>query len=84
MSKEIIVLSRCVRKLGTNQCYEFHFKGVYKGVKIKKIIVESFLNKTLVIDHEYLLKIKFLKILNGSLYGELIQLKDLENIYINL
>ncbi len=87
MDREIIVLSRCVkevRRSSFNLGFEFHFKGVYKGEKIKKIIIQNNTEDELIIGNEYLLKIKFVSISKNTLYGDLVQSKDLENIYVNL
>ncbi len=87
MIREIIILSRCVKRLKGNSAalnYEFHFKGVYRGEKIKKIMVLDKLSAGMSIDHEYLLKIKFITISGNILYGELLEYKNLDNVYVDL
>ena len=51
--RSIIILSICIAE--TSLYYEFHFKGVYKGNIIKKLMIEK---SSSVFDRDHVYKIK--------------------------
>lgn len=70
--KKLLVMSKYI---GANNQHQFHFKGFYRGEKIKKIIVEG--NAKFIEGEEYLLWVRELAILENELHVELLAWKEL-------
>lgn len=60
--------------------YEFHFKGFFRGMKIKKIILISRKPLNLKVKEDYLLNLDFLFVKDEKLISKLLDHKSLENI----
>ena len=66
-----VALTKLIRK--KNDEYQFHFRGVFKGQNIRGIKI---LGKTLMefeLGEEYLLYLKFLKVEDAYLVGEIVE-----------
>lgn len=79
---KIIAISRLLRVKAhkSKHFYEFHFKGFYKGMKIKKIILISMEPLNLKVKEDYLLNLDFLFVKDEKLISKLVDYKNLENI----
>jgi hypothetical protein len=60
-----------------NNCYQFHFKGYYKGEKIKVLKLDTNQNELFEVNMDYLLWTKKIDIFNGVLTVELIKFKKI-------
>lgn len=70
--EKLYIISTCLKQ--KNDCSEFHFKGFYKGEKIKKVIVSKGKFK---LNENYLVKIKRPIVKQQVLYAECVKLKKL-------
>ncbi len=70
--QKVYLISTCILK--KKKCSVFHFKGYFKGEKIKEIYIND-LNFEL--NSEYLIKLKVLGIKNGIVFGESLKSKVL-------
>ncbi|MBG09355.1 MAG: hypothetical protein CME68_11390 [Halobacteriovoraceae bacterium] len=75
-------LSRCISisKRGRTMMYEFHFKGVYSGQRVDRIICKSDKKLEIVEGNEYILKLRFLSIKKTDLIGYVKKFVKLEEI----
>ena len=75
-------LSRCtsISREKNVMRYEFHFKGVYRGKRIERIIGESEINLEIIKNKEYILKLRFLSINKTDLIGYVKKIIKLEEI----
>ena len=79
---EIIAVSKLLRVKSFKEIfyYEFHFKGFYRGMKIKKIVSLSRDPLYLTIHDEYLLSLILVEVKCGKLISEIVRYRNLENI----
>lgn len=68
MKKRIFLISTCLAK--KEDYFEFHFKGFYKGLKLKSVLVEGGAFK---VGEEYILAIDENSIKDCTLYAKLIR-----------
>lgn len=83
--RDIIIISRCQKIRNRNaieQTGEFHFKGVYLGESIKKIVLSIPLHQTITVDEEYILHIKLQFIDEHCLWGKIIKSKRLADCFV--
>jgi hypothetical protein len=80
----VIIVSVCLRvfKLKKNETfYEFHFRGVYAGSSIKRIILAGAQDIHLEKDKEYLIKVNVIAVKEGILRGEILKIKSLDEYW---
>ena len=75
-------LSKCIRTSINNGCffYEFHFKGVFRGGKIERIICKSHDKLGIQSGQEYYLKLYFISVDKTNLVGYVKKFIKLEEI----
>lgn len=72
MKRRFYLISKCLQVKGDySKC---HFRGFYKGVKIKEILLRG---QRLNVGEEYILAIDEEKIVEGVLFGKLVKVKVL-------
>ncbi len=82
--KTVIIVSKCLRvtKFNLSQgTYEFHFKGVYAGEVVRKVILQGELNLDLSKGEEYLMYVRLTSFQTGILQGDILKLKRLEECW---
>jgi hypothetical protein len=80
--KTVIIISKCTRviKLTTDErWYEFHFKGVCAGERLSKIMLRSENNFQICKNEEYLIYVSIISLCDGTLKGQIIKIKNLED-----
>jgi len=80
--KTVLIVSKCLRvsKVNKNEnCYYFHFKGVYAGEILKSIKLYGQVSWEIHKDEEYLVYAEFLENQNGVLFGKVIKSKRLSD-----
>ncbi len=82
--KTLIIVSKCLRvthfKSFEGQ-YEFHFKGVYAGESLKRVVLQGDTKCTIVKNGEYLLFVQLLKVEEGILSGKILKYKLLSECF---
>ncbi len=82
--RNIVIVSKCLKieasKYLENR-YHFHFRGVYGGKVIRKIILECPSGFLIQEGSEYLLYVRVEKIWDKTLWGKIIKLKPLEECH---
>ena len=75
-------LSRCtsISREKDVMWYEFHFKGVYRGKKVERIIGKSDIKLEINENKEYVLKLIFLSMNKTDLIGYVKKITKLEEI----
>ena len=75
-------LSRCISisEKGKIMMYEFHFKGVYSGKRVDRIICKSDKKLEIAEGNEYILKLRFLSMKKTDLIGYIKKFVKLEEI----
>ena len=68
--QKVYLISTCILKKRSNSI--FHFKGFYKGEKIKEIHIQG---SNFELNTEYLIKLKVVSVRNGVVYGESLKSK---------
>jgi hypothetical protein len=84
--REIILISHCqnIKRLNAlEQVGTFHFKGVYSGELIKKIVLKIPLNQTIKIHEEYLLHVQIISVQEQCLWGKILKSKLLAECFMN-
>lgn len=82
--KTVIIVSKCLRvtkidpEIGN---YEFHFKGVYAGESLKKILLTGSLDFNLKRGEEYLIYLQVQTVENNSLSGKIIKVKRIDECW---
>lgn len=71
----ILIFSRCEKKIKDN--YQFHFKGVYCGKKIKNLLISDVAEGVISIDSDYLLWTRKVDLIDGVLKVKLIKSKKI-------
>lgn len=82
--KTVIIVSKCLRvtKFHLSQrTYEFHFKGVYAGEVVKKVILQGELKLEIKKGEEYLMYVRLISLQAGILQGHILKLKRLEECW---
>lgn len=81
--KSIIIVSKCLRviKFESHECYEFHFKGIFKGQLIKKIRIEYSNKTTLLPGKEYLVHLRDPKVNESVLEGTIVRVRLLDECF---
>ena len=76
--RTVIVISRCLddREGRVN----FHFKGFYAGEEIKALRLEGVGNGQWRRNEEYVMYVKVLKVEAGTLYGEVLRQRLLDDL----
>lgn len=75
LNKKVYIVSICMKKI-SGERYEFHFKGFYQGLQVKRLIVSGGEFEPF---EEYLIKAKVLGFKEGSLYCKCLRLKSIFN-----
>jgi hypothetical protein len=81
--KTVIIVSKCLRVTKFNaieSLLEFHFRGVYAGQEIKKVMLRGKMG-AIHKNEEYLLYVRLFAIENGVLKGEILKHKRLEECW---
>jgi hypothetical protein len=82
--KSIIIVSKCIRiekKPFGEDLYHFHFKGVYSGEALKKVVLTKAVESSIQKDEEYLMYVQLLSCLNGVLKGRILKIKPLDECW---
>jgi len=79
--ENIIALCRCIKSSPNKDIIEFHFKGVFAGNKIKKILVRYNGKEAILPNDDYLLCIGNVSVKNDVLMGQIWRIKKLDDIY---
>jgi len=79
--QNIIALCRCVGAVPKKRVIEFHFRGVYSGHKIRKILVRYYGMEEINLDEDYLIYIGEVKVKESILTGVIWRVKSLNNVY---
>ncbi len=82
--KTVLIVSKCsgVSKLKSNEIwYQFHFKGVYAGEVLRKVMLRSKKEFNVTKDEEYLMYVQLLSCMHGVLRGEILKLKILNECW---
>lgn len=82
--KTVIIVSKCLRvtKFNLSQMtYDFHFKGVYAGEVVKKVILQGDLGLEVKKGEEYLMYVRLISFHRGILQGHILKLKRLEECW---
>ncbi|MGE3609418.1 MAG: hypothetical protein AB7I27_07510 [Bacteriovoracaceae bacterium] len=74
--RTIIIISKCTKV--DHEAFEFHFKGVYAGESIKRILLTGGVGVSIERDHEYLLYVQISQTENEILKGRIIKSKLLD------
>lgn len=78
--RTVIIVSKCLRvtKFNRNESrYEFHYKGVFKGSYIKKIVLHGDIKIAIDRGEEYLIFVESPNVLSETLFGKIIKIKNL-------
>ena len=78
---QILVFSRCLELKESKHGlihYKFHFNGVYRGEKIKFIVVQASSMCNIVVNDDYLLLLKAYTIENGVLLTSLLKSRNIQ------
>lgn len=81
--KNFLLISYCIEAKLTVSCmyeYEFHFIGVYNGLKIRRIVLNSTKHLEIKKTDEVVLYLKCFNVKNGVLFSDLIYFKQLSSI----
>jgi hypothetical protein len=81
--KNVIIVSKCLRVTHSKtqeSLYHFHFKGVCAGESLRKVVLRG-TNVQIKLGEEYLLFVRVGSFIEGTLYGEIIKLKPLEDCW---
>lgn len=62
--------------------HTFHFKGCYSGLLIKKVVGR--LNKKIEIQKEYLVYLEISDFKKGTLYGDIVKIKRLDDLKVSI
>ena len=82
--KTVIIVSKCLRVTNfksSEKSYEFHFKGVYAGEVVQKVILYGSEKLSISKGEEYLMYIQFLTLICGTLTGKVIKIKLLDECW---
>lgn len=75
LNKKVYIISICLKKKKTRE-HEFHFKGFYEGLRIKKLVVIGGEFEPM---EEYLIKAKIVEFSDGILVCECVKSKSIFN-----
>lgn len=82
--KSIIIVSKCIRvekKPLSEESYHFHFKGVFSGEVLKKVILTKAINSSIKKGEEYLMYVQLQSCQDGVLKGRILKLKPLDECW---
>ena len=77
----VIIVSKCLRVTKftfDKKKFEFHFRGVYVGNKIRKVELIGPNGLNIKKDEEYILYVKIVTLENGIIKGFILKSRDLE------
>lgn len=80
----VIIVSVCSRviKLRKNGSqFEFHFRGVYAGISLKRVILTGAVELAVQKNKEYLIKVKITSVNEGVLVGEILRIRPLDEYW---
>lgn len=78
----VIIVSKCLRVTKftfDKRKFEFHFKGVLKGIRIKKIELVGLENLGIKQGQEYILYVKIVAIERDKMKGEVLKSRELQD-----
>lgn len=75
MNKKVYIVSICLKKRSCGS-YEFHFKGIYNGMPVNRVLVTG---ATFSILDEYILKANVVGYEKGDLHLECLEFKSIFN-----
>lgn len=82
--KSIIIVSKCIRieklPLG-EELYHFHFKGVFSGEVLKKVILTKGIESSIQKGEEYLMYVQLQSCQDGVLKGRILKIKPLDECW---
>ncbi len=82
--KTVIIVSKCLRVTKFDpqtSWYEFHFKGVFAGEAIKKVMLLGSQSFSIKKGEEYLMYVKLLSCEQGLLKGTILKAKILDECW---
>ena len=82
--KSIIIVSKCIRvekQPHGVELYHFHFKGVFSGEVLKKVILTKAINSSIQKGEEYLMYVQLQSCQEGVLKGRILKLKPLDECW---
>jgi hypothetical protein len=82
--KTLIIVSKCLRVTKFNfdeNHYEFHFKGVFAGAALRKVVLLACCKLGLKKNEDYLLYVQLLKIEKGVLTGKVLKARLLDDCW---
>lgn len=82
--KTVIIVSKCSRVINHNQSsdwYLFHFKGVCAGEALKKVMLKGRKDFLIKKGEEYLMYVSLISIEQGTLKGEILKVKLLNECW---
>jgi hypothetical protein len=77
----VIIVSKCLRVTNftfNKKKYEFHFRGVFVGNKIRRIELTGASDLNIKKGEEYILYVKIVTLENGIIKGFILKSRDLE------
>ena len=82
--KTVIIVSKCLRVIKLNRSeiwYQFHFKGVFAGESLGKVLLKCHKEPHPQKNEEYLIYVRLLSVERGVLKGEILRIKNLEDCW---
>lgn len=82
--KTVIIVSKCLRVTKFNSSeltYEFHFKGVFAGELLRKVILQGSQNLHIKKGIEYLMYVQTTSVIDGTLKGKILKSKVLDECW---
>lgn len=82
--KNFIIVSKCLRvtKISSNEFQgEFHFKGVFAGEVVKKVLLVSRTDTQISPHSEYLIFAEFIACEMNVLRGRIVKIKNIEECW---
>lgn len=82
--KAIIIISKCskIKLLNNDEIVcEFHFKGVYAGHVVKRILLKAAINHNIIKNEEYLLYVQLIRCNREVLEGKIIKVRLLSECW---
>lgn len=79
--RTVIIVSKCLRvtKFSSDEnTYEFHFKGVFAGVSLRRVILQGHQEFAIKKSVEYLMYVQMIDSQDGTLKGKILKAKLLD------
>ncbi len=82
--KTVIIVSKCTKvrvKNDTESWYEFHFKGVFSGESLRRLVLIGKHDFGLKKEVEYLMYVQMIELDRGILKGKILKVKPLDECW---